>query len=111
MTYKLNIDTSKVSKMTNKKEMLLRLPEDLFSVMKDVKIVSGVSYTNQIYTAITWFYFQRGLLDLGWITEKHAKNGNGKKKDIKIEVMDESLKFCDGDSCEIPVQLPPRKGC
>ena len=97
--------------MTDKKEMLLRLPEDIFAVMKDFKAVSGIGYTNQIYSAIVWYYFQKGLLDLGWLTEKHAKNGNNKKKEIKIETMDESLKFCDGESCEIPVQLPPRKGC
>ena len=111
MTYNINNDTSKVSKMDDKKEMLLRLPEDLFAVMKDFKIVSGVSYTNQIYSAIVWYYFQKGLLDLGWLKDKHAKNGNSKREEIEIEIMDESLKFCDGDSCEIPVQLPSQKSC
>jgi hypothetical protein len=96
--------------MDDKKEMLIRLPEDLFSVMKDFKNVSGISYTNQIYSAVVWYYFQKGLLDLGWIKDKHAKNGNGKKKEVnKIEVMDESLKFCDGDKCEMPIL--PMKSC
>ena len=99
-------DISQISKMDDKKELLLRLPEDLFSVMKDFKTASGVSYTNQIYTAIVWYYFKQGLLDLGWITDKHGKNGNSKKEEkINPNIMDESLKFCTSDKCEIPLQI------
>jgi len=111
-SHNIQKDISKISKMSNRKELLLRLPEDLFSVMKDFKNTSGISYTNQIYNAIVWYYFQQGLLDLGWIKRKHSKNGNNRKEKVKVQVMDESLKFCDGDKCEIPVQLPPfSKNC
>lgn len=104
--YTIQKDISQVSKMDNKKQLILRLPEDLFSVLKDFKIVSGISYTNQIYTAIVWYFFNKGLLDLGWLSKKHAKNGNGKKEVVlNPNIMDESLKFChaDGGKCEIPI--------
>ena len=107
MTTRYNIqkDISQISKM-EKKELTLRLPEDLFAVLKDFKIATGVSYTNQIYMAIVWYYFQKGLLDLGWITEKHGKNGN-KKKEIIIDESeaDQLNRFCDGDSCEFNPSL------
>ena len=110
MMQNIKSDTFKVSKM-DKKELTLRLPEDLFSVLKDFKEVSGISYTNQIYTAIVWYYFQKGLLDLGWIREKHGKNGNGKKKEKIIDISEANQlnSFCDGDSCEFNPSLT--EGC
>lgn len=111
MTTRYNIqkDISPISKMEKKKELTLRLPEDLFAVLKDFKEISGVSYTNQIYTAIVWFYFQKGLLDLNWIKEKHAKNGNNgnEKKELIIDESeaDQLNRFCDGDSCEFNPSL------
>lgn len=105
---------SEVSKTEDKKELSLRFPKDLFSVMKDFKKASGVSYPNQIYTAVVWYYFQKGLLDLGWIKDKHGKNGNGKKKEeINMDVVEanQANSFCDGDSCEIIPRSPFNQNC
>lgn len=99
---------SQISKMADKKEMLLRLPENIFEVMKDYKKLSGMSYTNILYNSIVWWLAKQGLLDLDWIREKHAKNGNNgnkKKEEVLIDIMDESLKFCDGASCDFNPSL------
>ena len=57
----------------NKKELILRLPEDIFKVIKKFKQVSGVSYTNFIYNAIVWYSLRQGLIDLDFL--KVAKDG------------------------------------
>jgi len=53
-----------------KKGLLLNLPQDIFEVMREFKNISGVSYTNQLYNAITWWLASKGLLDLGYIKKK-----------------------------------------
>ena len=107
MTCSIKKDISEISKMEDiekikRKEMTLRLPEDLFTVLKDFKKATSMSYTAQIINAIIWFYFSRGLLDLGWIKTKNAKNGKEKKEEININPLPEGVKFCDGDRCEMP---------
>jgi len=64
----------------SKKEMKLRLPDDLFNRIKKFKEKSGVSYTNFIYNAIIWYMVSKGLMtltDLRIIEERE----NIKKKD------------------------------
>ena len=61
--------------MVDRKAILLNLPEEIFDVMKDFKKVSGMSYTNIMYNAITWWLTNKGLLDLSYIREK-SKNGS-----------------------------------
>jgi len=56
--------------MTERKELVLRLPEDIFEIIKKYKKVSGVSYTNIIYNAIVWWLVRQGLLTLDEIREK-----------------------------------------
>ena len=56
-----------------KKGILLHLPQNIFEIMKDFKILSGVSYTNQMYNSITWWLLKQGLLDIEYITNKTKK--------------------------------------
>jgi len=57
----------------DKKELVLRLPEDIFKVIKTYKEKSGVSYTNFIYNAIVWYCLRQGLIDLDFL--KVSKDG------------------------------------
>jgi hypothetical protein len=50
--------------MTDKKELILRLPDDVFEIIKTFKEQSGVSYTNFIYNAIIWYCVSKGLITL-----------------------------------------------
>ena len=83
----------------DKKELVLRLPEDIFAKIKNYKKTSGVSYTNCIYNAIIWWLFSKGLMTLDeikGITKKEIKT-----EAVIVNQMPEGVKFCDGDSCEI----------
>lgn len=53
-----------------RKSLLLNLPEDLFEIMKEYKIVSGMSYTNILYNSLVWWLAKKGLLDLSYIKLK-----------------------------------------
>ena len=88
--------------MVDIKPLLLNLPVPIHKILKDYKEVTGVNVTNQIYEAITSWLFLKKLINLESIA---LLNGRGHKVEEKVELMDESLKFCDGDSCEIPT--PP----
>ena len=50
-----------------RKELILRLPDDIFQVIKKFKEKSGVSYTNFIYNAVVWYCASRGLIDLDYL--------------------------------------------
>lgn len=56
-----------------KKGILLHLPQDIFEIMKEFKLLSGVSYTNQMYNSITWWLIKQGLLDVEYIINKTKK--------------------------------------
>ena len=85
--------------MVDRKAILLNLPEEIFDVMKDFKKVSGMSYTNIMYNAITWWLTNKGLLDLSYIREKN-KNGSLIKPG-NINIMPPEVKFCSTEGCEI----------
>ncbi len=51
----------------DKKHIILRLPEDIFDVIKKYKEATGVSYTNFIYNAIVWYAISRGLISLEYL--------------------------------------------
>ena len=50
--------------MTDKKELILRLPDDIFARIKNFKKISGVQYTNFIYNAIVWYMVRKGLMSI-----------------------------------------------
>jgi len=83
------------------KELALRLPDDIFEVIKKFKEVTGVSYTNFIYNAVVWFALSRGLIDLSYLRL------NGKKKAQIIPettygiVPPSEIMYCSTDKCEI----------
>jgi len=54
----------------NKKELMLRLPESIFKIIKNFKEKSGVSYTNFIYNAIVWYAVHKGLINLDYVRMK-----------------------------------------
>ncbi len=56
----------------DKKDIVLRLPEPIFAVIKKYKQATGVSYTNFIYNAIIWYLIKQGLLSLDLL--KVSKN-------------------------------------
>ena len=56
--------------MTERKELILRLPEDIFEILKRYKETSGVSYTNAIYNAIVWWLCMKKLLKIEDIVKK-----------------------------------------
>ena len=58
-----------------KKELVLRLPDKIFQIIKNFKDTSGVSYTNFIYNAILWYSISKGLISL-----EYLKNLNGSDK-------------------------------
>lgn len=87
--------------MVDKKSILLNLPEDIFEVMKDYKIASGMSYTNIMYNAITWWLVHKGLLDLSYIREKNKVNNGIEGGNINLNPMPQEVKFCSADGCEI----------
>ena len=86
----------------DKKQLILRLPDDIFQRIKKYKDMSGVSYTNVIYNAIIWWLVMKGLMNLDDLKVSNPK----KKIKIKKPTPDqleqiEANKFCDGDSCEL----------
>lgn len=81
--------------MTDKHEILLRLPIDIFKILEDYKKMTGVSITNQIYEAVAWRLITKGLISLDEFREKETK------KEEPIQQVPESIKYCDGDRCEI----------
>lgn len=52
------------------KEMVLRIPDKLFEVIKKFKAISGVSHTNFIYNAILWYCVSKNLISLKELREK-----------------------------------------
>lgn len=88
--------------MSERKDLILRLPEKIFAIIKLFKERTGISYTNFIYNAIVWFCISKGLLSLDYL-----KIASPEKKRIFTKFTAEQLaqieanKFCDGDSCEI----------
>ena len=77
------------------KEILLRIPDELFGIIKEFKEKTGVAYTNFIYNSIVWYCVSKKLLSFRFI------NGYNKKEEVVRDSLPEELKFCDGDSCEV----------
>ena len=69
--------------MTKKrrKGLLLNLPEDLFEIMKEYKLVSGMSYTNILYNSLVWWLAKKDLLDLSYIKLKSKELVEGDEKE------------------------------
>lgn len=87
--------------MTDKKELVLRLPEHIFQVIKTHKEVSGVSYTNFIYNAVYWYMVCKKMISLPYSTDTKLfpANWKGDWNTAPSEVM-----YCDSDKCELPVE-------
>jgi len=79
-----------MSETKKSKDLHLIFPESLWQGVKKFAKSSGCSYTNVIYQAVFFFLFSRGLIDY-------------EKPIVKIEPkrVPESIKFCDGDRCEV----------
>lgn len=55
--------------MQKKKELVLRLPDKIFKIIKEFKDISGIPYTSFILNAIIWYMFVRGLISLKSLRE------------------------------------------
>ncbi len=88
--------------MSDRKELVLRLPEDIFEVIKVYKGKTGVSYTNFIYNAIVWYCVRQGLISLDYLkVSKERKVKKTKQPTAEELAQIEANKFCDGPTCEI----------
>jgi len=65
---KLSTLHSKPSKP--KKELVLRLPDKIFKIIKKFKDTSGIPYTHFILNAIIWYLFMKGLISLKYLREE-----------------------------------------
>jgi hypothetical protein len=81
--------------MTDKHEILLRLPIDIFKILEEYKSMTGVSITNQIYETVAWRLITKGLISLDEFREKETK------KEEPFQQIPEDIKYCDGDKCQI----------
>jgi len=55
--------------MPKKKELVLRLPDKIFKVIKEFKDTSGIPYTAFILNAIVWYLFMKGMISLKYLQE------------------------------------------
>lgn len=62
--------------MDKRKELILRLPEDIDKILEEYKTVSGMSKTNIIYNAIVWWLVKEGLIDIQYIKYLLYKDNN-----------------------------------
>lgn len=65
--------------MTEKKTLNLHIPRTMFDVMKRVKDISGISYTNFIYSSLLWYMISNKLISLkdSKIIEDEINDRNG----------------------------------
>lgn len=78
------------------KEKLLSFPEEILDVLADYKKKTGIPATDYIRDCVCRRMIVDGLI----VIKTRPIYMNGKEE--KIEIMDEALKYCDGDKCEMP---------
>ena len=81
----------------NKKEIILRLPKNIYEILLRYKNQSGVSITNQIYEALFRQLVGRNLINLADIRGKP----NIKNK-IPTQIIPKEILYCDSTSCDNP---------
>ena len=83
------------------KEFTLRMPDEIHELLLSLKEKFRVSMTSKIMD-----YVCRGLINDGYypISNLIALNKTPIRVQITAQSAPEGIKYCDGDSCEIPVK-------
>ena len=87
---------------------LIDIPDNIHEILAYYKEVTGCSVSEQIKHAILRFLVHEKLLTI----KRRTVYIDEEKKVVKKKVITPSVgvKFCDGDSCEVPL-VPLQKGC
>ena len=87
------------------RDKLIAFPEDVLDTLADYKKKTGVSASNYIRNAV----IRRMIVDeLIWFEKKTViveVESNGKKLGLTNVEGNQANRFCDGDSCELPIIL------
>lgn len=87
------------------RDKLIAFPEEVLNTLADYKKKTGVSASNYIRNAT----IRRMIVDeLIWFEKKIVvveAESNGKKLELTNIEGDQANRFCDGDSCEMPIVL------
>ena len=89
---------------------LIDIPEKIHNILLEHKERTGRNVTGMILEALYRWLIHENLMIVKrrvvYVDEENKSNG----KIIAAQEVPESIKFCDGDSCEMPV-LPLKQGC
>jgi hypothetical protein len=96
------------------KSKLIEFPPEILDALAEYKKTTGVSASDYIRNATCRRMLTDKIIYLKIIeVEVESKNNGRKKKELDEIDAIESNKFCDKDTCEIPIQLPEinKKNC
>ena len=92
------------------KGKLVEFPESILDALAEYKKTTGMSASEYIRNATCRRMIVDGVITLVPVKVEINNKGNGSKIKVDTDAI-EGNKFCDGESCEIPIQLPPQKNC
>lgn len=87
------------------KDKLIAFPEEVLDTLADYKKKTGVSASNYIRNATIRRMITDGLIWFEMKTVVIKEKSDGKKLELTNIEGDQANRFCDGDSCEIPIIL------
>lgn len=92
------------------KGKLIEFPEKILDTLAGYKRQTGISASDYIRNAVCRRMITDKIIRLEFVSIK-VNRDNGNSVDMTDAI--ENNKFCDGASCEIPIQLPeiPQKSC
>lgn len=90
------------------KSKLVDFPEDILNALAQYKKQTGISASDYIRNAVCRRLITDKIIQLKFITIDVDRNNGGSKNKIDMTDAIENNKFCDGASCEIPIQLPTK---
>ena len=94
--------------MKNNKSKLIDFPEEILDALAKYKTQTGISASDYIRNSVCRRMIRDKIIWLKTIIIEVNTKGNGSKKSVDMTDAIEGNKFCDGASCEIPVQLPAK---
>ena len=89
------------------KEFTMRMPDEIHALLLNIKKEFRISINSKIMG-----YIMRGLIAEGVYPISNlivVTNSNHNKGSYETEPMPEGVKFCDGDSCDIPINFKEDK--
>lgn len=91
------------------KGKLVEFPEDILGALAQYKKQTGISASDYIRNAVCRRLITDKIIQLKFITIDVDRNNGKFISKVKIDLDQiEANKFCDGESCEIPIQLPAK---